>query len=129
MLTTIGCRPSRNSGIASRINSTGAKKFTSMIGRKRAGIGFGESAVGGDAGVVDENIEAAELVAGRVERALAQRGIGHVAGDTNRAPAELHDFCGNFRKSIFAARDKNADRRRAAPARSPAPARCRSMHR
>ena len=46
MLTTIGCWPSRNSGIASRMNSTGAKKLTSMIGRRRAGIGIGESGRG-----------------------------------------------------------------------------------
>ena len=67
MLTTIGCRPSRSSGSASRINSTGAKKFTSMIGRKRAGIGFGEAAVCGDAGVVDENVEPAQLALRRFE--------------------------------------------------------------
>ena len=37
MFTTIGVRPCRNSGSATRINSTGAKKFVSMIGRRRVG--------------------------------------------------------------------------------------------
>ena len=33
-------------------------------GAEATGVGFGEAAMGGDAGVVDENIEPAELLAG-----------------------------------------------------------------
>src|SRR6476620_2097279 len=51
-------------------------------------IGFGESAVGGDAGVVDEDVEAAELIACCGEGARAVGRIRHVTGDCDRATPE-----------------------------------------
>src|SRR5215208_2740785 len=57
-----------------------------------AGVGIDESAVGSNAGVVDENIKATELVLGRRECTLAHCRIGYVASDANDAASELRDL-------------------------------------
>ena len=72
-----------------------------------SGIRVGESAVGGDARVVDQDIEPAELIAGCGECTLAIRRIGHVAGDANGTAAELRDLLRDFCEPIFAAREQD----------------------
>jgi hypothetical protein len=56
----------------------------------------------GDAGVVDQQIEAAELVAGRFERAVASGGIGYVAGDEHGSPAQRINLFRHFGETVFA---------------------------
>ncbi len=57
------------------MNSIGREGVDFEDGAEATGIGFGETAVSGDAGVVDEDIEAAELLAcGSRVRAAALAG-------------------------------------------------------
>ena len=46
---------------------------------------------GADAGVVDQDVDAAELGHGRVDQRLALRRFGDVGGDRQRAPAGVFD--------------------------------------
>ena len=70
--------------MARRISSAGAKKFTSMICRRIASVRVGEVAAAGDAGVVDQHVEAAELCHGLVDRRSALVLVfGHVGRDRN----------------------------------------------
>jgi hypothetical protein len=57
----------------------------------------------GDAGVVDENIEAAELSAGRSKGARASSSVGDIASNANRSPTQLRNLLSHFCKPIFAA--------------------------
>ena len=106
MFTTIGSRPSRNSG----------KRFAGELDRREeirlhdrpqaGGVGVGEAAVGADAGVVHQDVEAAEFLAGGVQRLPANCGIGHVADDRFGAATETNDLLDDRRKFFVAAGDE-----------------------
>ena len=72
MLTISGRRPARSSGSAARINSAGAKKFTSIMRRKRSALAAREQADRTHARVVDQDVEAAQrLLRGTQQHARA----------------------------------------------------------
>ena len=107
MLTTIGCTPSRRMRYRFADEFDGREEVHFHDRPHAAGIRVGESAVGGDARVVDQDIEAAELIAGCGECALANAAIGHVAGDANGTAAKLSDLLRDFCEAIFAAREQD----------------------
>jgi hypothetical protein len=63
--------------------------------------------VGGDAGVVDKDVEAAELVARRFDCAFARRGVDDVASNDNCALFECGNFAGDLLKTVLASGDEN----------------------
>ena len=94
-----------------------------------AGVGIGETAMGGDAGVVHEDIEAAEFTAGGVEGLAAGGGVGHVAGDNHGALAQLFDLLGNFGEPIGTPSEEHDVRAVTRELERHAHGRCRSKRR
>ena len=50
--------------------------------------------VAGDAGVVDDDVEPAELLGGRLQHGLGGGALPHVTGDDERLDADLADLLG-----------------------------------
>jgi hypothetical protein len=59
----------------------------------------------GNAGVVYKNIQAAKLVARRIERTSSRGWIGYVPGNSDGAPAQGTDLLHDLGKSILAPRE------------------------
>jgi hypothetical protein len=60
-----------------------------------------------DAGIVDENVQPAEFVAGGIERPLSRGCVGDVTSNADRAPTHSLDLRSDFRESIEAASKQN----------------------
>ena len=129
MLTTTGCLPVFSSGTASRIISAAAKKFTSMIGRKRRD----RRRQSGRARQRQRCSQECRVRPIRSRAASSARPahcrIGHVAHYSHRAPAQLANLHRHFREPILAPRDEHEIDACAAQTQSPAPARSRLRHR
>jgi hypothetical protein len=59
------------------------------------------------AGIVDEDVEAAELLARRFERAATSVRIGHVADNSNATTPKALNICDDFGQAIVASSEKN----------------------
>jgi hypothetical protein len=111
MLTTIGRLPRSSSGTASRINSAAAKKFNSKTWRSRSGeASLGKAAHCALAGVVDEDVQAAECLTGAFERRAPDRRVGDVANHSFRTAPERTDLHRELFKRVGPAGDENDGR-------------------